>query len=166
MDIDTADAVEEKEHVHGIDAAGVVDMNVSGKEPPATIAHDVKTATAAVGYLGESLTSVFRGQPQVENIKPGGKFNCPEMLFKSVETQFLSSGMNAASLARKTKSTTYTPRQDSMGEGEVNGVCGKLNEVLKVTSELAVNKGNAETFQHWHARLLQCKKQITDMISH
>jgi len=24
MDIDTADAVEEKEHVHGIDAAGVV----------------------------------------------------------------------------------------------------------------------------------------------
>ena len=53
--------------------------------------------------------------------------------------------MNAASLARKTKSTTYTPRQDSMGEGEVNGVCGKLNEVLKVTSELAVNKVNAET---------------------
>lgn len=110
MDIDTDDAVEEKEHVHGIDAAGVVDMNVSGKEPPATktIAHDVETTAAAVGNLGESLTSVFRGQPQLENIKPGGKFNCPEMLFKSVETQFRSSGMNAASLARKTKSTTYT----------------------------------------------------------
>lgn len=42
---------------------------------------------------------------------------------------------------------------------------GKLNEVFKVTSELAVNKGNAETFQHCHARLLQCKKEITDMIS-
>jgi hypothetical protein len=39
MDIDTDDAVEEKEHVHGIDTAGVVDMNVSGKgkEPPATM---------------------------------------------------------------------------------------------------------------------------------
>jgi hypothetical protein len=38
---------------------------------------------------------------------------------------------------------------------------GKLNEVFKVTSELAANKGMLKR----HARLLQCKKEITDMIS-
>lgn len=42
---------------------------------------------------------------------------------------------------------------------------GKLNERFKKLSELAVNKGNAETFQHCHARLLQCEKEIMDMIA-
>jgi len=41
-------------------------MNQSGEEPPVTMAHGVKTA--AVGNLGESLTSVFGGQPQAENL--------------------------------------------------------------------------------------------------
>ena len=42
---------------------------------------------------------------------------------------------------------------------------GKLNERFKKLGELAVNKGNAETFQHCHARLLQCEKEIMDMIA-
>ena len=42
---------------------------------------------------------------------------------------------------------------------------GKLSERFKKLSELAVNKGNAETFQHCHARLLQCEKEIMDMIA-
>jgi hypothetical protein len=42
---------------------------------------------------------------------------------------------------------------------------GKLNERFKKLGELAVNKGNAETFQHCHARLLQCEQEILDMIA-
>ena len=41
----------------------------------------------------------------------------------------------------------------------------KLTEVFKKTADFAVNKGNKETFQHCHARLLQCQKEVKDMIT-
>lgn len=41
----------------------------------------------------------------------------------------------------------------------------KLNEVFKKTADFAVNKGNKETYQHFHARLLQCQKELMDMIT-
>lgn len=50
MDIDSDGAVEEKEHAHGVDAAGDVDVNVSGK-PQAKIAKDTKTVAAATSFI-------------------------------------------------------------------------------------------------------------------
>eukprot|EP00985_Skeletonema_marinoi_P028214 scaffold24319_cov124-Skeletonema_marinoi.AAC.2 len=41
----------------------------------------------------------------------------------------------------------------------------KLTEVFKKTADLAVNKGNKETYHHFHARLLQCQKEVKDMIT-
>ena len=41
----------------------------------------------------------------------------------------------------------------------------QLNEVFKKTADLAVNQGNGETFQHFHARMLQCQKEMRDMIT-
>jgi len=40
----------------------------------------------------------------------------------------------------------------------------KLGEAFKIISDLAINKGNEATFKHCHARLLQFRKEIKDMI--
>ena len=51
--------------------------------------------------LGEVLAAVQGGSFGVEVVKPGSKFRCPELMFKTIEAQFLSKGMNPASLARR-----------------------------------------------------------------
>ena len=45
------------------------------------------------------------GEPRPDNVKPEGEFKSPQNLISSIRTIFLGSGMNKASLGRKTKAT-------------------------------------------------------------
>ena len=81
--------------------------------------------------IGGTLSSVFRGQPNIGNVKPGGVFSCPQLMFASIEAKFLSDGMNPASLKRKSKAAFEPNEKTPWGNERTMVYRGKVIPIHK-----------------------------------
>ena len=95
--------------------------------------------------------------PQIKRILAGGAVNA------SSSTESESTNNNGNGAGCPDKFYTYKGKKKIPPMNKIR--YAQLNEVFKKTADLAVNQGNGETFQHFHARMLQCQKEMRDMIT-
>ncbi len=124
-----ADLLQDIKHETGTSVFGSVD---GGNEMTVDVENNPPGSTTPKAppsiSMEETIAAIASGGPQPDNLKPGAVFDYPQLLHDSMMQIFLSSGMNVASLARKTKGEAFKAK-DNAPWGDAKSVLFKRKEV-------------------------------------